>query len=84
MTADQLASLTKPKVPNVTLEVTGNGLTLDDKGSTSATYDYPELLSAEDLAAYEAWMATQNFGGASGGMGGGKPFDDTYGNILEM
>lgn len=84
LTADQLASLTKPKVPNVTLEVTGNGLTLDDKGSTSATYDYPELLSADDLAAYEAWMATQNFGGASGGMGGGKPFDDTYGNILEM
>lgn len=73
LTADQLASLTKPKVPNVTLEVSGNGLTLDDAGSTSQTFDYPEFLTPDELKAYEAWMATQ---------GGGKPiFDETAGTM---
>lgn len=73
LTADQLASLTKPKVPNVTLEVSGNGLTLDDAGSTSQTFDYPEFLTPDELKAYEAWMATQ---------GGGKPiFDETLGTL---
>lgn len=73
LTADQLASLTKPKVPSVTLEVSGNGLTLDDAGSTSQTFDYPEFLTPDELKAYEAWMATQ---------GGGKPiFDETLGTL---
>ena len=73
LTADQLASLTKPKVPNVTLEVSGNGLSLDDAGSKSQTFDYPEFLTPDELKAYEAWMATQ---------GGGKPiFDETAGTM---
>ena len=74
LTADQLAALTTPKVPNVTLEVTGNGLTLDDKNSTTQRFDYPELLSPEELKAYESWMLQQK-GGTSSGGGGGKPDD---------
>jgi len=61
-------------VPNVTLEVTGNGLTLDDKNSTTQRFDYPELLSPEELKAYESWMLQQK-GGTSSGGGGGKPDD---------
>lgn len=75
LTADQLASLTKPKVPNVTLEVSGNGLTLDDAGSTSQTFDYPEFLTPEELKAYESWLGTQ---------GGGKPIFDETAGILEF
>jgi hypothetical protein len=74
LTADQLAALTKPKVPNVTLEVTGNKLTLDDAGSTTQRFDYPELLSPEELRAYESWVLQQK-GGTSSGGGGGKPDD---------
>lgn len=74
---DQI-DLTKPKVPNVTLEV-GNGLTLDDGGSTSMTFDYPELLSPDELAAYDAWLATQNPGGTTGG--GKAIFDETWGSL---
>ena len=74
LTADQLAALTTPKVPNVTLEVTGNGLSLDDKNSTTQRFDYPELLSPEELKAYESWMLQQK-GGTSSGGGGGKPDD---------
>jgi hypothetical protein len=73
LTADQISQLTKPKVPNVTLEVSGGGLALDDAGSTSQTFDYPEFLSPDELKAYESWLATQ---------GGGKPiFDETLGTM---
>lgn len=66
----------KPKVPNVTLEVVGG--TFDD-GSTSMGFDYPELLSPEELAAYEAWARQQS---AAGGTGAGKPvLDETLGNM---
>lgn len=85
LTADQLASLTKPKVPNVTLEVTGNGLTLDDAGSTSQTFDFPELLEAGDLEIYNEWLKQQDTlnSGGSGNTGGGKPmFEDSWG-IME-
>lgn len=66
---------TKPKVPNVTLEVVGGSPTLDDQGSTSTTFDYPELLSPEELAAYEAWMQRQSTPTGGGVGGGGKYMD---------
>lgn len=84
LTADQLAALTKPKVPNVTLEVSGNGLSLDDAGSKSQTFDYPEFLTPDELKAYEEWMKQSSGLPGGGAVGGGKPVDDTYGNILEM
>ena len=74
LTADQLSALTKPKVPSVTLE--SSGPALDDKGSLIQTFDYPELLSPEDLKAYEEWMKQQIT------TGGGKPiFDETAGTM---
>jgi hypothetical protein len=81
-----MADSTKPKVPNVTLEVVGGPIALDDKGSTSQTFDYPEFLSPEELKAYEAWMATQGgIGGGGGGVnGGGKYFDDQSAATLEF
>ena len=81
LTADQIAALTRPKVPNVTLTVNGGGLSLDDAGSKSQTYDYPEFLSPEELKAYEAWLATQ--GAPSGGTGGGgkNMFDESAANL---
>lgn len=73
LSASEIESLTRPKVPNVTLEVSGGGLSLDDAGSTSQTFDYPEFLTADELKAYESWLATQ---------GGGKPiFDETLGTL---
>lgn len=75
LTADQISQLTRPKVPNVTLEVNGGGLALDDAGSTSQTFDYPEFLTPDELKAYEAWMATQ---------GGGKPIFDETAGVMEF
>lgn len=76
LTADQLSQLTKPKVPSVTLE--SSGPALDDQGSLVQTFDYPELLSPEDLKAYEAWMQSQG-GGAAGA--GKANLDETLGNL---
>lgn len=77
LTADQIAALTRPKVPSVTLESSGPALD-QNTGATTATFDYPELLSPEELKAYEAWLATQ--GGA--GAAAGKPaIDETLGNL---
>lgn len=73
LSATQIESLTRPKVPNVTLTVNGGGLSLDDAGSKSQTFDYPEFLTPDELKAYEAWLATQ---------GGGKSiFDETAGTM---
>lgn len=75
LTADQIVSLTKPKVASVTLESSGPALD-QDTGATSMTFDYPELLSPEELKAYEAWLATQGGGAA----GAGKPgLEETLG-----
>lgn len=80
LTADQLAALTKPKVPNVTLEVSGNGLSLDDAGSKSQTYDYPEFLTPEELKAYEQWFKQSS--GLPGAPGAGKPgIEETLGQL---
>lgn len=77
LTADQITALTKPKVASVTLESSGPALD-QDTGATSMTFDYPELLSPDELKAYEAWMATQGGGGA----GVGKPaLDETLGML---
>lgn len=77
LSGDQIASLTKPKVASVTLESSGPALD-QDTGATSMTFDYPELLSPDELKAYEAWMATQGGGGA----GVGKPaIDETLGML---
>ncbi len=79
LTADQLSQLTKPKVPSVTLEVVNGPIALDDKGSQSATYDYTEFLSPEELRAYEEWMKQSS---GTGGSGAGKPvFDETAGTM---
>jgi hypothetical protein len=80
LTADQLASLTKPKVPNVTLEVSGNGLVLDDAGSTSQTFDFPELLDADQLQVYNEWLKQSQ--SSKGAAGVGKPgFEETLGSL---
>lgn len=77
LTADQIAALTRPKVPSVTLESSGPALD-QDTGATTVTFDYPELLSPEELKAYEAWLATQG----GGAPGAGKPaIEETLGNL---
>lgn len=79
LTADQIAALTRPKVPSVTLESSGPALD-QNTGATTATFDYPELLSPEELKAYEAWLATQ--GNAGGAAGAGKPsLEETLGAL---
>ena len=79
LTADQITSLTTPKVPNVT--ITSSGPALDDQGSTTQRFDYPELLSPEELRIYEQLLIEQNKPGSSGG-GAGKPFDEeTWGDM---
>lgn len=52
--------LTKPKVPNVTLEVVNGPLELDDQGSKAVTFDYPELLDEDELKAYEDWIKSKD------------------------
>jgi hypothetical protein len=80
-TADQLSDLTKPKVPNVTLEVVNGDISLDDKGSLSQTFDYPELLDDAELQAYNEWLNQQQSLG-TGTTGGGKSvFDETWGSL---
>lgn len=77
LTGDQIASLTRPKVASVTLESSGPALD-QDTGATSMTFDYPELLSPEELQAYEAWMKSQ----AGGAAGAGKAnLDETLGTL---
>jgi RTX calcium-binding nonapeptide repeat (4 copies) len=79
LTSDQISQLTKPKVPSVTLE--SSGPALDDKGSLSQTFDYPELLDEAELQAYNEWLNQQQ-SLAAGTTGGGKSvFDETWGSL---
>lgn len=78
LTASQIESLTRPKVPSVTLESSGPALD-QDTGATSMTFDYPELLSADELKAYEAWLATQ--GGGAAGAAGKPGLEETLGAL---
>ena len=79
LTADQIAALTRVKVPNVT--ITSSGPALDDQGSTTQRFDYPELLSPEELRIYEQLLIEQNKPGF-GGSGASKPFDEeTWGDM---
>lgn len=55
LSLDQVDS-SKPKVPNVTLEVVNGNIDLDDQGSKAVTFDYPELLTGDELKAYEDWL----------------------------
>lgn len=80
LTADQIAALTKVKVPNVTIQ--SSGPALDEDGSLVQRFDYPELLSGEELKAYEAWLQLQNGGTNGGAAGVGKPgFEETLGSL---
>ena len=48
-----------PAVPNVTLTSNTAGIGPGEDGASSITYDYPELLSPADRAAYDAWTQSQ-------------------------